>query len=122
MPLNFSDFYIKYDGHPRYHSQKIVENDVVEVIVQKLEMVLFTNKGSLYGNPDIGCDLEYYLWSTKVPDTEIKNTVVSQINKYVPELNDIGYTLDLKLYEGEYRDILYLNFTINGYNYTMVMD
>jgi len=121
MPLNFSDIYVKYEGHPRYNDKKIVENDLIEVMVQKLEMILFSNKGSLFGDPGMGCDLEYYLWSTKVPDTEIRNNITEQISTYIPELNEVGYTLDLKLYEGEYRDILYLNFTIKGYNYYMVM-
>ena len=121
MPIDFRDFYIKYEGHPRFHSNRIVEDDVIEVIVQKLEMILFTTKGSLVGNIDLGCDLEFYLWSTKVPVTEIKNNVITQINRYIPEMNDIGYEFDVKIMEGTYRDILYLDFTINGYNFDMIL-
>jgi len=119
--LDFKDLYIKYEGHPRFHSERLVEDDVVEVIVQKLEVVLFTNKGDLYGDPDLGCNLEYFLWETKVPVGDIKTAVVDQINTYVPELNQIGYTFTINIYEGSYRDILYLNFVIKGYNYTMLV-
>lgn len=121
MVLDFKDLYIKYEGHPRFHSERLVEDDVVEVIVQKLEVVLFTNKGDLYGDPDLGCNLEYFLWETKVPVGDIKTAVVDQINTYVPELNQIGYTFTINIYEGSYRDILYLNFVIKGYNYTMLV-
>ena len=121
MVLDFKDLYIKYDGHPRFHSDRIVEDDVLEVIVQKLEMILFTMKGDLYGGQDLGTNLEYYLWDTKLPVGDIKNVVIEQINNYIPELNEIGYNFTVNLYEGSYRDILYLNFVINGYNFEMLL-
>jgi hypothetical protein len=121
MVLDFKDLYIKYDGHPRFHSDRIVEDDVLEVIVQKLEMILFTMKGDLYGGQDLGTNLEYYLWETKLPVGDIKNVVIEQINNYIPELNEIGYDFTVNLYEGSYRDILYLNFVIKGYNFEMLL-
>ena len=121
MVLDFKDLYIKYDGHPRFHSERIVEDDVVEVIVQKLEMILFSNKSSLYGEPNMGCNLEYFLWETKVPVADMRTLVVDQINNYVPELAQIGYDFTINLYEGDYRDILYLNFVIKGYNFQMLL-
>ena len=53
------DLVIRYPGHPKYQEGRIVEDDEVEVIVQKLEMILFTNRGEVLGNPDIGANLEY---------------------------------------------------------------
>lgn len=121
MVLDFKDLYIKYDGHPRFHSNIIVEDDIVEVIVQKLEMILFTNKGDLYGEPNMGCNLEYFLWQTKVPVPDIRNLIMEQINTYIPELNDLEYSFNIQLYEGTYRDILYLNFIIKGYNFEILL-
>ena len=121
MVLDFKDLYIKYEGHPRFHSERIIEDDIVEVIVQKLEMVLFTNKGSLYGEPNLGSNLEYFLWETKIPVSDIRSLVVDQINTYMPELNQMGYDFSIDLYEGSYRDILYLNFIIKGYNFDMIL-
>jgi hypothetical protein len=121
MVLDFKDLYIKYDGHPRFHTNDVVEDDVVEVIVQKLEMVLFTIKGALYGEPNLGANLEYYLWQTKVPSSDIRSNIVKQIDTYIPELNEIGYKLSVDLLEGSYRDILHLNFAIKGYNYQMLL-
>jgi len=121
MIEDFKDLYSKYDGHPRFHSNRVEEDDIIEVIIQKLEIVLFTNKGDLYGEPNLGCNLEYFLWQTKIPVTDIKNLVDDQINTYVPELTEIGYVFDIQLYEGSYRDILYLNFIIKGYNYEILL-
>lgn len=121
MILDFKDLYTKYDGHPRFHSNTIVEDDVVEVIVQKLENVLFTNKGDLYGEQNMGCNLEYFLWQTKLPVNDIRSIIVEQLNTYLPEINELGYDFTIELFEGTYRDILYLNFVIKGYNFEMLL-
>ena len=122
MILDYKDIYIKYEGHPRFHSNRLVEDDVIEAIVQKLEMILFTTKGSLYGETNLGCNLEYFLWETKLPSADLRNIVSEQIDIYIPELNEIGYEFTMDLYEGSYRDILYLNFVIKGYNFEMLLD
>ena len=53
--------------------------------------------------------------------SDIRALVVDQIDQYVPELNEIGYDFSIELYEGSYRDILYLNFIIKGYNFEMLL-
>jgi len=116
------DLVIRYLGHPRYEVDRIVEDDEVEVIVQKLEMILFTNKGEVLGDIDIGCNLEFYLWQTRITTGNLKSKVEEQIAVYIPELSMIGYTLDVVLYEGTLRDILYLNFVIKGYNIDFVFE
>jgi phage baseplate assembly protein W len=116
------DLVIRYPGHPKYQEGRIVEDDEVEVIVQKLEMILFTNKGEVLGNSDIGANLEYYLWQTRVTTGTLKKKVDEQIATYIPELILLGYTLSVDLYEGQLRDILYLNFVIKGYNIEFVYE
>ena len=122
MIPDYKDIYIKSKDHPRFHSDRIIEDDVIETIVQKLEMTLFTNKGTLIGSPNFGCNLEFFLWETKVPATNLKEIISEQINLYIPELITLGYTFELELYEGSFRDILYLKFVINGYNFELIMN
>ena len=119
---NIQDFTIRWNGHQKYKSGKIIENDAVEVIVQKLEMILFTNTGEVYGQDgyDIGVDMEYYLWETMIGNEVLKGKITAQINKYIPEMNIIGYEIELVLFEGEIRDILEINITIKGYNLSFV--
>ena len=116
------DLVIRYPGHPKYQPDRIIEDDEVEVIVQKLEMILFTNKGEVLGNIDIGANLEYYLWQTRVTTGNLKNKVEEQIATYIPELIAIGYSFDVQLFEGTLRDILYLNFVIKGYNIDFIFE
>ena len=50
--FNFTDFYIGYPGHPRFRDMALIEDEVLRVIVQKWEMILFTNKGELFFDLD----------------------------------------------------------------------
>ena len=122
MALNdVKDLVIRYDGHPKYEANRIVEDDEVEVIVQKLEMILFTNENDVIGE-QVGIGLEYYLWQTKVSVSTIDSRVREQISKYIPELDQLGYSLSVEIFEGTYRDIMYLNFVIRGYNIDFIFE
>jgi len=117
-----NDFYIRSTTHPSYEKNKLIEEDLINVIVQKLEMLIYSNKGDLYGDVDFGSDLEYYLWSTSVPSYEIKKKMSYQINKYIPELITMGYVLFVDIYEGTLKDIMYLRFGIKKYNINFIID
>lgn len=121
---DYKDLVIRWQGHQKFKLNKIIEDDAIEVIVQKLEMILFTGKNEILGQAGfgLGADLEYYLWQTTVANDILKSKVIKQINQYVPELNIMGYTLDFNIFEGTVRDILELNFVINGTRIAFVFD
>ncbi|MFA5585504.1 MAG: hypothetical protein WDA02_03045 [Saccharofermentanales bacterium] len=113
MPTaDIKDFNIRYKGHPKYNINRIVEDRTMEFIIQKLEMVLMTNKGEVLDDYDFGANLEYYLWSTKVPVNKIENEIQEQINTYIPEMNKLDYTINIELFQGTIRDILKVNIKI----------
>ena len=93
MNFNFIDFYIKYPGHPKFNSPQFIEDDTVRVIVQKYEMILFTNKGELLGDPNFGCDLPALLYETQLSASTIEADIRAQISDYIPELDSINYEL-----------------------------
>ena len=113
MPTaSIEDFNIRYPEHPKYDSNRITEDRTIEFIIQKLELILFTNKGEVLDDPDFGINLEYYLWSTNVPVDKIRSDIIDQINTYIPELNLLPYNIDTQIFEGTSKDILYINVTI----------
>lgn len=128
MPSNaigdYKDIYIRWQGHPKYDSNQIIQDDLIEVIVQKLEMMLFTNRYSVLGDEGFtfGGDLEYYLWKTSISNLNLKKKITEQITQFIPELDAIGYDLTLDIFEGTYQDIMQLNFTIKGYNIYFVFN
>lgn len=122
MPkANIKDLNIRGDEHPKYNDRRIIEDRPIEFIVQKLENILFTNKGDVLGDPNFGANLEYYLWSTNVPVSKLKTEINYQITEYLNELNSYDYEFELSLYEGTIRDILYINFRIKDVDVDFVI-
>jgi hypothetical protein len=110
--MNFVDFYIGYKGHPRFQSPKFIEDDVVRVIVQKYEMVIFTNKGEVLGDPNFGANLTELLHETRLSAESIEGDLRAQIADYIPEVDSIPYFLSVEIYEDperhqEYMEILF---------------
>jgi len=118
---NVKDLVIRSEDHPRYETGKIVEDDEIEVMVQKLEMLLYTSENDVIGD-SIGIGLEYYLWQTRVSVSTIESKIKEQISHYISELEQLGYSLSVDIFEGTYRDIMYVNFIIKGYNIDFVFE
>jgi uncharacterized Fe-S cluster-containing MiaB family protein len=99
MAIDFRDFYISYIGHPRYETNKLTEDDPINVVLQKYEMLILTNKGDVYGEPDFGCDLIEYLHETRLSESVIEDDIKIQIDKYIPETQGTGYELTVRIYD-----------------------
>jgi len=115
--FDFKDYYIGYNGHPRFIVNKIVEDDIIRTIIQKYEMILFTNKGEILGDPNFGCDLQRLLFQTKVSSLGVQKIINQQISDYIPELLNTNYQLDIQFFQDpeNYQDILQINFQLADY-------
>jgi phage baseplate assembly protein W len=111
--LDYRDFYIKYPEHSEYSENIINTETKTDLIINKLELILSTNKGDYIGDLNFGADLAHYLWETYVSADKIKSAIIEQINRYIPELNSTQYTIEANVLKGEIRDILIINITIN---------
>ena len=115
--FNFIDFYIGYPGHPRYRTPDIIEDDVVRVIVQKYEVILFTNKGEILGDPNFGADLTRLLHETRLSSEAIEGNIRAQIADYIPEIEGLEYDLSVDFLEDpeRHQEVMVINFSLNGY-------
>ena len=113
--VNFTDFYILYNGHPRYDQNQLFEDEIINVIIQKYEMIIFTNKGDVLGDPDFGANLLELLYETKVSEIFVRNTINEQIALYIPELYGINYDLNIIFVQDpdDFRDIMFINMKIS---------
>lgn len=112
--FDYTDFYIKNKFEPKYLDSLIIEEDIINVIIQKYKLIIFTNKGDLLGDPDFGGDIELLLFQTKVSESFVKNEIIKQINKYIPELMNMNYGLELIFTQdpNNYQDMLFIKFSI----------
>lgn len=124
MALDFTDFYIEYPGHPRFRDLQIIEDDVVRIILQKWEMILFTNKGELFFDPNFGGDLEKLLHETRLSAEVIETDLNGQINSYISELSGVPYTLKVTFYEDpeRYQEYMEVYFSIADYEIYAVIN
>lgn len=123
MNFNFTDFYIGYPGHPRFRDPGVIEDDIIRVIIQKYEMILFTNKGEVFGDLDFGANLEELLFETKLSAEAIEGMINTQIGKYISELSGTNYTLTVSFFEDpeRYQDYMEILLNIKDYEvYTVV--
>jgi phage baseplate assembly protein W len=121
--FDFKDHYIGYLGHPKFIVNKIVEDDVIRVVIQKYEMLLFTNKGELLGDSDFGCDLQKLLFETRIAKSGVKTIIIEQINKYIPEIRNINYVLDVQFSTDpeNFQEVMEIFFTISDYEVYFVV-
>lgn len=117
MAFDFSDFYIIYPGHPRFNDLQIIEDDLIRVIIQKWELMVFTNRGELFCDPEFGGDLPRYLHETRLSAETIESDLRQQIRTYIPEIESINYTLQVNFYEDpeNYQEYMEINFQISDY-------
>ena len=117
MANSFIDFYIGYPGHPRFKNLELIEDDIVRVIIQKYEMVIFTNKGELLGDPNFGAGLTELLYETRISAESVEADIRAQIADYIPELEGIDYDLNVEFVEDpeNFQEIMLVNFTVAGY-------
>lgn len=115
--FNFIDFYIGYKNHPRFVDKKMIEDDLVRVIIQKYEMIIFTNKGEVLGDPNFGGDLPKLLFQTRVSAEAVERNILSQIFEYIPEISDLNFQLKAEFSSDpeNYQEVMEIKFQITDY-------
>jgi hypothetical protein len=115
--FNFIDFYICYPGHPMFKLAELIEDDVIRVIIQKYEMIIFTNKGEVLGEPNFGANLTELLHETRLSAESIEGEIMAQIADYIPEVDSVPYELFVEFFEDpeRYQEYMVINFTVSDY-------
>ena len=112
--FDFTDFYVLYRGHPKYTVGPINESEILNVIIQKYEVMLFTNQGEVLGLPDFGANLLDLLYQTKVSSEFVKSRINEQIQRYIPELFGSNYTLNVIFVQDpeRFQEIMFVNLKV----------
>jgi len=118
MAFDFSDFYIQYQGVPKYNSAELVEDEIIRVIIQKYQLIIFTIKGEVLGDPDFGANLDELLYETTVSEAFVRDVIQEQLQTYVPEI--MGTSFDIKVVFVEdpenFQEMMFINLTIADYD------
>lgn len=78
---------------PRYSPTALEVHDKLVNLIQKIEILLYTPKGSVLALPDFGIDLEKYIFETNISASYIKNEINMQMWRYVLSSEDSTYAV-----------------------------
>lgn len=112
MPL---DVYLKIPEDPNYDPTQIEVEDDLFNFVQYIEMILTTNKGEVFGAPELGANLEAYLWNPHITAGTIKSEINRQIFLLCPNLSSrIAFDVDVQFFKGSITDSILVDIIIEG--------
>ena len=83
MASNVSDMFSFPPESPRYVENALELRDRLPVVLQKIDCLLSTEKGSLLAIPGFGVNVEKYIFESNVNAAYIKNEIDKQIQQYV---------------------------------------
>jgi len=110
-----TDIYIKIPSDSNYIENRINVDLNVDRFAQAIEMLLTTTKGTVLGYPDMGCNLDAFLWNNYVTVGTVRTEVVSQIQKYIPQYSaTIPYEVEVDFIKGDLVDGIYINVIIDS--------
>lgn len=108
------EIYIRQPNDPKFQDELLDFSDEYEMLYSKILMILNTRKGEVLGDPNFGVSLEEYLFTFELSDTELQSEIFTQIQAYVEEYKLFDVKLDIKRFRGTVRDIILLDFFVNG--------
>ena len=108
------EIYFRDSTDSRYDSGKIEEDSSKEILLNKIRMILYTNKGEILGAPDLGLDLEDNLFNFNMPIDFITQKFYAQLAKYVPEVVDFKIDIDYDVVSNVNSKIVNIYISINN--------
>jgi len=100
-----------------YNPNSLVTKDRIEWLLTKIRMILFTKPGEVLGQPDLGIDLEKYVFETYVNSNYIEKEIYGQLLLFVPEIKDFSVNVKVSFQKGEFRDQCFIDIIIDGTKY-----
>ena len=111
------EIYCRTANEPGYNPNQLVTNSALEAFLSKVKMILFTRKGDVLGDYDLGVDLESLLFTFNFDSNAIKDAINFQVGKYCPEQINYKFDVDVNFVPGTVRDIAYIDIYIGGSKY-----
>ncbi len=108
------EIYTRDPNDPKYDVTKLDTGDKYEQLYTKILMILSTRKGEVLGDPNLGVSLEDKLFVFEINEQELKSEIFQQVAKYIRNHSQYNLKLDIKRFRGSVRDIILLDFLIDG--------
>lgn len=94
------ELYFRDSTDSRFNDKKLEEDNSKECLLNKIRMILYSNRGEVLGAPEIGLNLEEHLFDFNAPLEFIRTKFYAQLSKYVPEVKDYKIDIDFDVVQG----------------------
>ena len=106
--------YLKVEGDPQFTPGLLEVNDEVEILLNQIEMLLFTRQGDVLGEEFLGSNIEDLIYSTKASGGLIETAIYNQIQRYCALARTYKTEVNVRFFEGAERDIAVVDIIVNG--------
>ena len=109
------ELYIKTNGDPNYDPTKLQSDSRIATLLAQIDVILFTRRGEVLGEPGLGCNLEDLVYTFSYNDSQIKNEIEQQLTRYVPLAAEMNVSVDVEFdTSSNDRDAIFININIDG--------
>lgn len=108
------ELYCRNITDPGYNPIQIETSSALESIISKIKMILFTKKGEVLGQLDLGLNLEDLLFEFGLNEAQLQENFFNQLYKFAPEAGDYNIKMEVNFTRGSVRDIAYIDILIDN--------
>lgn len=108
------EIYFRDPTDSRYNGKLLEENKEKEILLSKIRMILYTERGEILGSPELGLDLENNLFEQNIPLDFIRNRFYTQLVKYVPETQNFKIDIEFDVVFQNNQKIVNIYININN--------
>lgn len=112
-----TEIYMRDPTDPLYREDILVVSNEIEALLGQIRMVLFTRPGEVIGSPSFGVNLEYYIFSTNVANSQIETMVREQIYHNCALASKYDVKVQTSFFYGTTRDLCLIDIFVDGIKY-----
>lgn len=107
------DFNVRIEGDPMYAGSPVIISDL-DGFKQEIIILFATLQNEIYGNNEIGLDIEEYLWKLNVSESQLQAVLRAAITKHCSYASIFSYSISVSFVEGTNRDIAIIDIAIDS--------
>lgn len=114
---DYTDFYIIDPNYNKFNDVELIEDDIIRIIIQKYQVLVYTTKGDVLGDTRLGTNLPELLFQTRLSASSVEDVINEQIVSYIPEIVQTPYELKVVFEQDpeNYQEIMLISFKIDEF-------
>lgn len=106
------DLYIRPDEE---NTDILEAHEPVNIFIQQIEVLFFTQPGDVLGSPTMGIDLERYVHELTLNEYDLRQKINIQIKQYCPLAETMDYRIEIFFTKAsDSRDAVLINVTVEN--------